>query len=128
MTLQLRRPPAQGAQATSCFFPGSKYTGKFRFLACSGDWEPLVIYALTCPSLALQANNRSKTNTEVLIKSLSSSVSLVSGLWSFTKYRKLNCNLFLEVWLENQTNLHGHLRRWRTVTTWRKKKKLLRTS
>ena len=123
----LRRPPGRGAQATSCYFPGSKYSGKFRFLACSGDREPLVIYALTCPSLALEANNRSEKNTKVSIKSLPSSVSLMNGLWSFTEYRELNCNLFLEAWLENQTDLHGHLRRWRTLTTWRKKKNV-RTS
>ena len=49
----LRRPPARGAQATSCFFPGSRYSGKFWFLACSGDQEPLVIYALTYPSFPL---------------------------------------------------------------------------
>ena len=122
----LRQPPGRGAQATSCFFPGSKNSEKFRFLACSGDQEALVIYALACPSLALLANNRSEKNTKVSIKSLPSSVSLASGLWSFSEYRALNCNLFLEVWLENQTDLHGHLRRWRTLPTWRKK--LLRTS
>ena len=123
----LRRPPVRGAQATSCFFPGSKYSGKFRFLACSGDLEPLVIYALTCPNLALYANKRSeKKKTKVSIKSLPSSVSLARGLWSFSEYRELNCNLFLEAWLENQTDLYGHLRRWRTLPSWRKK--LLRTS
>ena len=116
----LRRPPDRGAQAISCFFPGFKYSGKFWFLACSGDREPLVIYALTCPSLALEANNMSEKNTKVSIKSLPSSVSLVSGIWSFLEYRELNCNLFLEAWLENQTDLHGHLRRWITLPTWRK--------
>ena len=123
----LRRPPARGAQATSCFFPGYKYSGKFGILTCSGDREPLVIYALTCPSFPLQATKRSgkKKNTKVSIKTLPSSVSLMNGLWSFTEYRELNCNLFLEVWLENQTDLHGHLRRQRTLPTWRKK--LLRT-
>ena len=48
----LRRPPAWGAQATSCFFPMSKYPRKFKFWACSGDQELLIIYALTwdnCP-------------------------------------------------------------------------------
>ena len=102
----LRRPPVRGAQATSCFFPGSKYSGKFRFLACSGDLEPLVIYALTCPNLALYANKRSeKKKTKVSIKSLPSSVSLARGLWSFSEYRELNCNLFLEAWLENQASV-----------------------
>ena len=62
-----------------------------------------------------------KKHTKLLIKSLPSSVSLASGLWSFSEYRELNCNLFLEGWLENQTDLHGHLRRWRTLPTWRKK-------
>ena len=48
-------------------------------------------------------------------------MSLANGLWSFSEYRELNCNLFFEAWLENQTDLHGHLRRWRTLPTWRKK-------
>ena len=39
--------------ATSCFFPGFKYSGKFGFLACSGDQEPLIIYALSYPSFPL---------------------------------------------------------------------------
>ena len=116
----LRRPPARGAQATSCFFPGSKYSGKFGFLACSGDREPPVIYALTYPRFPLYATNRSDKNTKLLIKSLLSSVSLASGLWSFSEYRQLSCKLSLEAWLENLTNLHGHLRRWRTLPTWRK--------
>ena len=116
----LRRPPAQGAQATSCFFHGSKYSGKFRFLACSGDWELLVIYALTYPHFPLYATNRFDKNTKLSIKSLPSSVSLASGLWSFSEYRQLNCNHFLEAWLENLTDLHGHLRRQMTLPTWRK--------
>ena len=116
----VRRPPAQGAQATSCFFPGSKYSGKFGFLACSDEQEPLVIYALTYPSFPLYATNRPDKNTKFSIKSLPSSVSLASGLWSFSEYRQLNCNLFLEAWLENLTDLHGHLRRQRTLPTWRK--------
>ena len=106
----LRRPPAQGAQATSCFFSGSKYSGKFRFLVCSGDREPLVIYALTYPSFPVQATKRYEKDTKVSIKTLPSSVSLVNGLWSFSEYRKLNGNLFLESWLKNQADLHGHLR------------------
>ena len=122
----LRRPPARGAQATSCFFSGSKYSGKFGFLACSGDWEPLVIYALTYPHFSLQATKRSGKNTKVSIKTLPSSVSLANGLWSFSEYRELNCSLFLKVWLENKTNLHGQLRRQRTLPTL--KIKLLRTS
>ena len=116
----LRRPPARGAQGTSCFFPGSKYSGKFGFLAYSGDWERLVIYALTCPSFPLYVTNRSEKNTKLSIKSFPSSVSLASGLWSFSEYRPLDCNLFLESWLENLTDLHGHLRRQRTLPTWRK--------
>ena len=116
----LRRPPAQGAQATSCFFSGSKYSGKFRFLVCSGDREPLVIYALTYPSFPVQATKRYEKDTKVSIKTLPSSVSLVNGLWSFSEYRELSCNLFLESWLENQADLHGHLRRWKIFPTWRK--------
>ena len=119
----LRRPPARGAQATSCFFPGSKYSGKFGFLACSGDWEPLVIYALTYPRFPLYATNISDKNTKLLIKSLPSSVSLASGLWSISEYKKLNHNLFLEAWLENLTDLRGYLRRRRTLPTSREKKK-----
>ena len=123
----LRRPTARGAQATSCFFPGSKYSGKFGFWVCRADHEPLVIYALTCSSFPLYATNRSDKNTKLSIKSLPSSVSLASGLWSFSEYRQLNCNLFLESWLENLPDLRGYLRRWRTLPTCRKKK-LLRTS
>ena len=125
----LRRPPAWGPQVTSCFFPGSKYSGTFGFVACSGDLEPPVIYALIYPSFPLWPLKDLKKNTKLLIKSLPSSVSLVSGLWSFSEYRELNCNLFLEAWLENQTDLHGHLRRQTTLPTYKKKKKkLLRTS
>ena len=119
----LRRPLGGGAQATSCFFPAFKYSGKFGFLACSGDQEPLVIYALTYPSFPLQATKISEkkiTTQRSWLKTLPSSVSLANGLWSFSEYRELNCNLFLESWLENQADLHGHLRRWKTLPTWRK--------
>ena len=122
----LWRPPARGAPATSCFFSGTKYSGKFGFLACSGGWEPLVIYALTYPSFPLQATKRSGKNTKVSIKTLPSLVSLANGLWSFLEYRELSCNLFLESWLENQADLHGHLRRWKTGLLG--EKKLLTTS
>ena len=119
----LWRPPARGAQATSCFVSGSKYSGMFRFLVCSGDQEPLVIYALTYPSFPLQATKISEkkiTTQRSWLKTLPSSVSLANGLWSFSEYRELSCNLFLESWLENQADLHGHLRRWKTLPTWRK--------
>ena len=36
-----------------------------------------------------------------------------------SEYRELNCNLFLESLLENQTDLHRHLRRPRILPSWR---------
>ena len=117
----LRRPPARGAQATSCLFPGSKYSGKIWFLACSGDQEPLVIYALFYPSFPLQSPNRSKKTHKALDK-IFTFISVL-GEWTLKLFRiqRIDCNLFLEAWLENQTDLHGHLRRRRTLPTWRKK-------
>ena len=82
-----RRPPAWGAQASSCFFPASKDSGKFRFLACSGDREPLVMYALTYPSFPLQATKRSeKKKTNKALDKIFTFISVL-GEWILKLFR-----------------------------------------